>query len=95
VVSRKGLMNLARKHPETVKTLTNWHRVARKAAWNGLLEVRRDFPSADQVGDALIFDVLGGNYRLITAPIYKRQRIYVKALLTHREYDRKEWMKWA
>ena len=26
---------------------------------------------------------------------YNLQRIYVKALLNHREYDRKEWMKWA
>jgi len=26
---------------------------------------------------------------------YNLQRIYVKALLNHREYDRKEWMKWV
>jgi mRNA-degrading endonuclease HigB of HigAB toxin-antitoxin module len=26
---------------------------------------------------------------------YNVQRIYVKALLNHKEYDRKEWMKWA
>jgi hypothetical protein len=26
---------------------------------------------------------------------YPTQRIFVKALLTHKEYDRKEWMKWA
>ena len=26
---------------------------------------------------------------------YNVQRLYVKALLKRREYDRKEWMKWA
>src|ERR1017187_1660638 len=57
--------------------------------------VRREYPSADQVGDVLIFDVLGGNFRLMTRVKYNLQRIYVKALLNHREYDRKEWMKWA
>ena len=95
MISRKGLLKFARKHPETMKILLSWHRVARKADWNGLHEVRQDFPSADQVGGALIFDILGGSYRLIAAPVYKRRRIYLKALLTHREYDRKEWMKWA
>jgi len=60
-----------------------------------LHEVRREYPSADQVGDVLIFDVLGNNDRLMTRVEYNRQRIYVKALLNHREYDRKEWMKWA
>ena len=49
----------------------------------------------DQVGGVLIFDIMGGNFRLITRPVYDGQRIYVKALLTHGEYDRKEWMKWA
>lgn len=95
MISKRGLLNLARKHPEAAVVLAAWHKVARKAVWNGLHEVRRDFPSADQVGRVLIFNVLGGNYRLITAPVYSRQRIYLKALLTHREYDRKEWMKWA
>ena len=95
VISRPGLLNLAKKHPETLRTLSLWYKVARKSEWRGLHEVRRDFSSADQVGDVLIFDVLGGNFRLITRVNYGVQRIYIKALLSHGEYDRKEWMKWA
>lgn len=49
----------------------------------------------DQVGDVLIFDIMGGSYRLIARVNYPARRLYVKALLTHREYDRKEWMKWV
>ena len=70
-------------------------KVAKKAEWRGLHEVRRDYPLADQVGDVLIFDVLGNKYRLMTRVKYNVQRIYVKALLNHGQYDRKEWMKWA
>ncbi len=94
MISKLGLLKLARKHPETLSALTVWYKVAKKAQWRGLHEVRRQYPSADQVGDALIFDILGGNFRLITRATYDRQRIYVKALLNHGEYDRKEWMKW-
>ncbi len=95
VLSKPGLLKLAKKHPETLPRLALWYKVARKAEWRGLHQVRREYPSADQVGDVLIFDVLGGNFRLITRVKYDLQRIYVKALLNHREYDRKEWMKWA
>jgi mRNA interferase HigB len=95
VISKPGLLELARKHPETIPTLTHWYKVAKKAEWRGLHEVRREFPSADQVGDVLIFDILGRHYRLMTRVKYDAQRIYVKAFLSHREYDRKEWMKWA
>ena len=95
VISKPGLLMMAKKHPETLPTLTLWYKVARKVEWRGLHEVRREYPSADQVGDVLIFDVLGGNFRLMTRVNYNGQRIYVKALLNHREYDRKEWMKWA
>jgi mRNA interferase HigB len=95
VISRSGLLKLAKKHPATVPFLIDWYRVAKKAGWHGLREVRREYPSADQVGDVLIFDILGHNFRLITRVNYGVQRIYVKAVLNHREYDRKEWMKWA
>jgi mRNA interferase HigB len=89
------LLDLAAKHPETLSALTVWHGRARRAAWRGLNSLRRDFPSADQVGDVLIFDIMGGNYRLITRVSCPIQRICVKALLTQRQYERKEWMKWA
>lgn len=86
---------MAKKHREALQALTLWYKVAKKAEWRGLHEVRREYPSADQVGDVLIFDIPGGHFRLIARVNYNVQRIYVKALLNHKEYDRKEWMKWA
>lgn len=95
MISKPGLLKLAKGRLETLPTLTRWYKTAKKAKWRGLHEVRREYPLADQVGDVLIFDVLGNRFRLITRVKYNVQRIYVKALLNHREYDRKEWMKWA
>ena len=75
--------------------LDGWWKAAKKAEWRGLNSVREAYKSADQVGDVLIFDILGGNFRLITRVNYEGQRIYIKALLSHGEYERKEWMKWV
>jgi mRNA interferase HigB len=95
VISKPGLLKLTSKHPETLATLALWYKTAKLAEGRGVHEVRRDYPTADQVGNVLIFNIKGGNFRLITRVTYVGQRIYVKALLTHSEYDRKEWLKWA
>jgi mRNA interferase HigB len=57
--------------------------------------VRKDFPSADQIGNVLVFNVKGNKYRLVVRVDYPRQELYIKALLTHAEYDKRGWMKWA
>ena len=58
MISKRGLMQEAKKHRETIPMLENFYRTARKSKWNGLHEVRRQFPSADQVGSVLIFDIM-------------------------------------
>lgn len=95
VVSKRGLLLQAARHADALAPLLAWFQVARKANWESLQEVRRDFPGADQVGHVLIFNIKGNRYRLITRISYPSRRIYIKALLTHAGYDRKEWRKWV
>lgn len=71
-----------------------WFVLAKKADWQSLDDVRRQFPSADQVGRLLIFDLRGNQYRLVVRVSWKSQRLFVKELLSHAQYDRKEWLKW-
>ncbi|MGA3023681.1 MAG: type II toxin-antitoxin system HigB family toxin [Bryobacteraceae bacterium] len=95
VISKRGLMERARKHPATAGELAIWYGIARRAEWSRLEDVRADFPSADQVGRVLVFNVRWNAFRLIVTVDYPTKRLFVKALLTHKEYDRKEWMKWT
>jgi mRNA interferase HigB len=75
--------------------LVSWYSVARGASWTCLADVQRQFPAADQVGRVLVFDIRHNRYRLIARADFRKQKLYVKAVLTHKEYDRKEWQKWA
>jgi mRNA-degrading endonuclease HigB of HigAB toxin-antitoxin module len=56
--------------------------------------VKPDAIRTDHARLIAIFNILHNDLRLITVA-GGSQRIYVKALLTHKEYDKKEWMKWA
>jgi len=95
VVTKADLIEQARKHAGAIDPLIGWFAVASRAAWRGLHQVRQDFPSADQIGNVLVFNVKGNKYRLIARVDYPNQELYIKALLTHAEYDKRRWMKWA
>ena len=65
--------------------------MALEAEWKYLADVRLIYPSADPVGNFTVFNIKGNNYRLITSIIYSAQRIYIKYVLTHAQYDKDKW----
>ena len=95
IVTKAKLIEEARKHAGALDPLVSWYAVASRAEWRGLHQVRNDFPSADQLGRVLVFNVKGNKYRLIVRVDYPKQELYIKALLTHAEYDKRGWMKWV
>ena len=79
----------------TREELVAWYNVAHRAEWHSLEDVRAQFASADRVGQVLIFNVRNNAYRLIGRHEFPWPRLFVKALLTHKEYNRKGWLKWS
>lgn len=49
--------------------------------------------SADPVGARTAFDIAQNRYRLIAFISFRRQVLYVKAILTHEECDKGAWKK--
>ena len=92
----RGLCLLLKgKSPDVAEEVSSWFKTAAAAHWGRIQDVRQSFPDADQVGEALVFNIRGNRYRLIATVYYPARTIYLKALLTHKEYDREEWKKWA
>jgi mRNA interferase HigB len=69
--------------------------MARASRWESLADVRAHFPSADRVGSVLVFNIAHNKHRLIVRHAFPEQRLFIKALLNHKQYDRKEWLKWS
>ena len=65
--------------------------MAKKALWNDVHEARADFPHADPVGKFTVFNIKKNEYRLITVVHYNRFKVYIRAVLTHEEYDKGKW----
>jgi mRNA interferase HigB len=84
-------LEAARQHSDLFAPLDVWYRVAKKADWETLNEVRRTFPAADAVGKYTVFNIKGNLYRLIVEINYRSQRVFIRHVLTHAEYDRGRW----
>jgi len=91
VISRKKLKEAAIRHGDLEGPLDAWFRIAKKAQWRNLAEVRKIFSSADAVGRWTVFNINGNQYRLIAEINYVFGRIYIRHVLTYAEYDRGGW----
>lgn len=91
VISRKKLLEAAESHGDLSEPLDVWYRIAKKERWGNLMEVRRNFPTADAVGRFTVFNIKGNSYRLITEINYRTGRVFLRDVLTHAEYSKEDW----
>jgi mRNA interferase HigB len=66
VIRKRGLRKLVSKHPAIITETLDWYRLAQAADWSCLADVRKTFPSADLIGEVLVFNLSHNRYRLIT-----------------------------
>jgi len=78
VISRKKLKEAAARHSDLEGPLEAWFRIAKKAEWKNLADVRKTFSSADAVGKRTVFNIKGNQYRLVTEINYIFMRIYIR-----------------
>ena len=93
VITRKRLNEFAGNHPNARSPLARWYAIMRKSRFANFAHLRETFPHADQVGKFTVFDIGGNRVRLIAAVHYNRNKIYIRHVLTHQEYDTGNWKK--
>jgi mRNA interferase HigB len=91
VITRKRLNEFAGRYPNTKSALAQWYRIMKTHIFGSFTELRQQFPFADKVGRFTVFNVGGNKVRLVTAVHYNRRKVYIRAVLTHAEYDEDRW----
>ena len=95
VMSSTTIKRYAAPHADAAEELLRWNKAASHAIWRDVNEVRLHFPDADQYKSLLIFNIRHNYYRLIVKVDYRAKLLMVKEFLTHKEYSRGGWKKWA
>jgi len=93
IISPKRLKDFWDLHAPAENPLRDWCRIVEKVEWTKFADIRHDFPSADQVGRLIVFNIGGNKYRLVAAIHFNTGCVYVRFIGTHAEYDRGTWKK--
>jgi len=91
IISFKTLRIFFEKHPSAEVPLKKWFKVIKANNFKNVDELKQLFPSADQVKKFVVFNIGGNKYRLIAFLAYEANRLYVRNVLTHKEYDKNKW----
>lgn len=91
IISNSALRAFAAEHPQAQGPLQGWRRVIEKNRFDTWAALKAAFNTVDKVGDLVVFNVGGNKVRLIAHIRFEKQIVYIKAVLTHTEYDRGAW----
>ena len=87
VISRKALIGFWTVHAQARASLSAWNRIVSEARFTDFASVRRTFNSADVLArDCVVFNA--NSFRIVAAINYNRDKLYVRHVFTHAEYDR-------
>ncbi len=88
VISNKALVNFSGIHPAAGEALQSWRKLIEARPFGSFAEIKTAFNATDKVGSWYVFDIGGNKYRLIAAIHFDRQRLFIRHVFTHKEYDK-------
>ena len=91
IISKKKIKEFCKIHPEAEMSLNEWYKKTKAVTWNNITDVKATFPHADAVGTCTVFNAGGTRYRVITWIAYEFYTVYIRFILTHKEYDQEAW----
>ena len=90
-MSHKAIRTFGEKHPDARGPLDRWYRVAKRATWLSFADVKESFDAADFVAPCVIFDIGGNKFRLVAEIHFIRRVLFIRHIMTHKEYTKGAW----
>ena len=94
VISFRTLREFAEIHPDAGESLRAWYKLAGSCEWLSIADARLFYPQADAAGRCTVFNIRGGNYRLVVQIDCPSRVVYVKKVMTHGEYNVDQGKRW-
>ena len=94
IISKRPFANAARAYPNQRGALDDVYRRIKMGRFSSPEEMRRVFPSLDNFRYKKkwwVINIAGNQLRMIAFIQFSQNRLYVKHILTHAEYDRLCW----
>lgn len=91
IISERRVKELGERHSDAALALANWKRAVRAAKWASHADVKAQFHDSDLVGAKTVFNIAKNRYRLIAFISFRAGIVFIKEILSHRQYDKERW----
>ncbi len=91
IITQKRIWEAKKRFKSCESALDGWYRVISKNDYNDFAELKKVFGAIDKVGCYYVFDIGGNKLRLITNIHSNRRKVFIRYILTHKEYDKGNW----
>ncbi|MDR6966930.1 mRNA interferase HigB [Flavobacterium arsenatis] len=89
IVTFKRIQEFSENHSDAQTALTIWYHTTISKNWSNLADIKLTFNSVDYVGNnRYVFNIKGNKYRLIAIISFNAQKVYIRFIGTHSEYDK-------
>ncbi|NMC84220.1 MAG: type II toxin-antitoxin system HigB family toxin [Anaerolineaceae bacterium] len=89
IISRRRLVEFWEAHPDAEPPLRAWYTEAKKASWNSPAEIKAIYRSVSILpNNRVVFNIKGNTYRLVVVVEYSQEKMFIRFVGTHAEYDR-------
>ena len=87
VISNKALKDFAAVHTQADNLLQAWRQLIESRSFGSFADLKQVFNSVDRVGEFYVFNIGGNKYRLIAAIHFDKQRLFIRHVFTHTQYN--------
>ena len=89
IITYKRIQEFSDKHADSQTPLNVWYHTTSAKTWKNLTDIKQTFNSVDYVGNnRYVFNIKGNDYRLIAIISFNAQKVYIRFISTHAEYDK-------
>ena len=89
IITLLRIKEFVEKHSDADIALRDWYKKTQNAEWKSFTDVKETFNSVDYVGNnRYVFNIKGNNYRLVAIIIFASQKVYIRYIGTHKDYDK-------
>jgi mRNA interferase HigB len=94
IVTFRTIQGYTEMHPDSDTALRSWYKNTKEGDWNCFADIKQTFNAVDSIGNSrFVFNIKGGDYRLIATVIFASKKVYIRFIGTPDEYDRiKDWL---
>lgn len=89
IIARSTLVEYYTNNPQAKIPLEDWYEKTKKAKWNSFADIKETFNTVSTVGNKhYVFNIKGNDFRLVVVILFTPQRVYIRFVGTHAEYDK-------